>query len=62
MFDFFRTMSDICAKMGVGSNTVREWVRLGAPILVKGKGKRKRYSASSEKLQEWLEKQSLDSS
>lgn len=44
--------------MGVGKETVLEWISLGAPIAVEMNGKRPRYSAEATSLQAWRVKNS----
>ena len=48
-----RNMAEICEEMGVGKDTVRSWVKDGAPICVEGNSKKNRYSAESLELQMW---------
>lgn len=50
---FLRSMLEICAVMGVGKDTVQEWISLGAPIAVEKSGKTVRYSAEACALQNW---------
>ena len=53
-----KTMTEICAEMGVGKETVREWLEMGAPIVVEQDGARVRYSAELAALHEWRLEQS----
>ena len=50
---FLRSLIEICAVMGVGKETVLEWISAGAPIAVEMNGKRPRYSAEACTLQAW---------
>lgn len=50
---FLRSMLEICACMGVGKETVQEWISLGAPIAVERQGRSVRYSAEAVALQNW---------
>lgn len=48
-----RNMTEICAEMGVGQETVRRWAESGAPIAVESDGKKTRYSVETAVLQAW---------
>ena len=48
-----RNLREICEEMGVGPQTVKKWVRQGAPIAVEGEGSRQRYSAEGGQVQAW---------
>lgn len=48
-----KSLTEICAEMGVGPDTVRDWVMKGAPIACEGAGSRARYSAEAAALQKW---------
>lgn len=48
-----RNLNEICAEMGVGKETVRQWLDQGAPIVVEREGARSRYSAELGALQAW---------
>ncbi len=48
-----RSLTEICAEMGVGQETVRRWVDEGAPIVVENEGTRSRYSTEVAALQGW---------
>ncbi len=50
---FLKSMLEICACMGVGKETVQQWIDKGAPISVEYKGKQKQYSAEAVSLQYW---------
>ena len=50
-----RTLTEICAEMGAGPETVRRWVQEGAPIAVEGEGVKRVYSAEAARLQAWRE-------
>lgn len=50
---FLRSMCEICACMGVGKETVQEWISQGAPIAVERQGRSVRYSAEAVSLQRW---------
>lgn len=50
---FMRSLLEICAVMGVGKETVYEWISQGAPIAVERSGKTVRYSAEAVSLQAW---------
>lgn len=51
-----RNMTEICEIFGVAKETVRAWKDMGAPILVVGRGKGRRYSTEVMRLQAWREK------
>ena len=51
-----KSLREIREVMGVGKETIREWVMLGAPIAVEGNGKKSRYSAEATRLQAWRER------
>ena len=48
-----KSLIEICAEMGVGKETVREWIDQGAPIIVEQDGCRTRYSAALAALHSW---------
>lgn len=48
-----RNLTEICAEMGVGTDKVKLWVSLGAPIAVSNDDGRARYSAEAAALQLW---------
>lgn len=48
-----KNLVEICAEMGVGKETVRQWIDAGAPIVVEREGNRTRYSAELVALQAW---------
>ena len=50
---FLRSMLEICACMGVGKETVQQWISMGAPIAVERQGRIVRYSAEAVMLQKW---------
>lgn len=50
-----RSLAEICEAFGVGEKQVRRWVQDDAPIVVDGRGKRRRYSAEAARLQLWRE-------
>ena len=50
---FLKSLAEICVVMGVGKETVQEWISLGAPIAVEKRGKSVRYSAEAVSLQSW---------
>lgn len=51
-----KNMIEICAELGVGKDTVRQWIDMGAPICVEGSESKPRYSAEARELQEWRRK------
>lgn len=53
-----KNLTEICAEMGVGKDTVKEWIDMGAPIVVEQEGGRARYSAELAALHEWRLEQS----
>lgn len=55
-----RSMAEICEIFGVAKETVRAWKEMGAPILVMGRGKGRRYSTEVMRLQAWREKLSSE--
>lgn len=48
-----RSMNEITAVMGVGRETVLEWISRGAPVAVEMSGGKKVYSAEAGALQRW---------
>lgn len=50
---FLKGLKDIAAHMGVGLETVRQWLDDGAPIVVENSGGRKRYAAEAVTLFNW---------
>lgn len=48
-----RGMIEICAEMGVGRETVLEWVDQGAPIAVEWKGRKPTYTSEAMALMLW---------
>lgn len=54
---FMRSLLEICAVMGVGKETVQEWISQGAPIAVERRGAVVRYSAEAVSLQAWRYRQ-----
>lgn len=47
------TSEEIAEAMGVSTDRIKSWVEAGAPILVEGEGKRKRYRAEVMELWQW---------
>ena len=47
------TAEDIASAMGVSTERIKEWSLQGAPILVEGEGKRRRYRAEVMELWQW---------
>ncbi len=52
-FQILRNMKEICSAMGVGRDTVLEWIRQGAPIAVEPTAKGTRYAAEARDLLRW---------
>lgn len=50
---FLKSLLEICAYMGVGKETVQQWIDRGAPIAIEYRGKQKQYSAEAVSLQYW---------
>lgn len=48
-----RNLTEICAHMGVGPETVKNWISEGAPIAAEGGGVKTRYSCEARELQAW---------
>lgn len=48
-----RSMVEICKTFGVGRETVQEWAKEGAPIVVEGGQSKPRYSTECLALQTW---------
>lgn len=54
-----KNLTEICAEMGVGVETVKKWIDQGAPIAVEYQGAKPRYSAEACELQAWRKKQGV---
>lgn len=50
-------MDEICDRLKVGKDTVRQWIEEGAPIIVEDCGKKKRYCAELAELHAWRKHQ-----
>ena len=48
-----RNLIEICAEMGVGRETILDWISRGAPIVCEFEGKKPRYSCEAAALQAW---------
>lgn len=52
------SIGEICKALKVGSPTVKQWAKEGAPIAVEGEGTSTRYSSELARLLLWREQQS----
>ena len=57
-----RNLMEICVEMGVGMETVKNWIDEGAPIASEGQGSKIRYSCEAAELQAWRKKRSAPES
>ena len=54
--ELLRSLDEISDKFGVGKNTIRKWIKQGAPIYKAGRG----YKALFTELFEWIKTSSAN--
>ncbi len=47
------SLAEICEKLKVSKSTVKAWCKAGAPIIVEGEDKKRRYSCELMELHAW---------